>query len=273
MGHPRLDERTDTTRLVRRTRGARKAVVLAAGKGERLVNGMSFPKPMKEVAGVPLIVRILENLDRAGVEEVAVVVGHLGDVIRAGLERYGFDARIRFVENDEFHKPNGTSLLKAKAFIDEPTYLMMADHLWAPELLHAVGNFPIASNEAVLGVDFDIPRCFDLDDATKVRLQGDRIVDIAKELPAYDALDTGVFRITPALIAELERVDGPNGCSLSQGVRALSEKGLMRAANVGHALWIDVDTPEAHAQATRLISMYGDSLRVERDSMPVVAAE
>ena len=44
-----------------------KAVILAAGRGERLVNGMAYPKPLKRVAGVPLIVRILRNLERAGV--------------------------------------------------------------------------------------------------------------------------------------------------------------------------------------------------------------
>ena len=39
----------------------KRAIILAAGRGERLVNGYSFPKPLKEVNGIPLIVRVLRN--------------------------------------------------------------------------------------------------------------------------------------------------------------------------------------------------------------------
>lgn len=247
-----------------------KAIILAAGKGERLVNGFDFPKPLKRVAGVPLIVRVLRNLERAGLDEVAIVVGYLGDVLIQGVSRHRFDLDIRFVWNHEYDKPNGTSLLKARDFVDGPTYLMMSDHLWSPDLIDAVGRFPLEEDEAVLGVDFDIEGCFDLDDATKVRLASDRIVGIGKEIPRYDALDTGVFRITPALMEELERVEGPEGCSLSQGVGALAASGRMAAVDVGDATWIDVDTPSAHAQAEWLIRRWGDQLRPVAE--PMIAA-
>lgn len=237
-----------------------KAVILAAGKGERLVNGFDFPKPLKRVAGVPLIVRILRNLENAGVTEVAVIVGHLGDVLIESLQRHKFKLSIEFVWNDEVEKPNGTSLLKAKHFVTEPTYLLMSDHLWSPAVIEAVGRFPMQDDEAVLGIDYNIAGCFDLDDATKVRVSGDRIIAISKTLPEYDALDTGVFRITPALMEELEAVNGEAGCSLSQGVQALAKKGRMHVADVGEATWIDVDTPSAHAEAERLIGLYGPTL-------------
>lgn len=238
-----------------------KAVILAAGRGERLVNGMAYPKPLKRVAGVPLIVRILRNLERAGITETAVIVGYLGDVLTSALRRYPFKMKITFIENDEWHKPNGTSLLKAKSFVTEPTFLLMSDHLWSPELLTAVARYPLDADEAVLGIDFDVPRCFDLPDATKVFVDGDRVVNIGKEIPTFHALDTGVFRITPALMDELERVNGPNGCSLSQGVAALAARGQMRVVDVGDAMWIDVDTPEAHAFAESRLAMYGEALR------------
>jgi 1L-myo-inositol 1-phosphate cytidylyltransferase len=134
---------------------------------------------------------------------------------------------LRFFWNREFHKPNGTSLLAAKEFVQGPTFLLMSDHLWSPELIERVRSYPLQSDEAVLGVDFKIEDCCDLDDATKVRLQGDRIVAISKELPDYHALDTGVFRITPAVIEALERVNGPDGCSLSQGIGQLAAQGKM----------------------------------------------
>ncbi len=238
-----------------------RAIILAAGRGERLVNGRPYPKPLKPVNGVPLIVRVLRGLEQAGVDEVGVVVGYLGDVLKRGLADYRFDLDLRFVENREFHKPNGTSLLSAKQLVTGPTYLLMSDHLWSPELIHRVRRYPLAADEAVLGIDFKIGACIDLDDATKVMIRGDRVERIGKELPRYDALDTGVFRITPAVIEALERVDGPDGCSLSQGMAELAAEGRMRVVDVEDAAWVDVDTPMALEHAERLLRRYGRALR------------
>lgn len=241
-----------------------RAIILAAGRGERLVNGKPYPKPLEFVNGVPLIVRVLHGLQAASIEQVTVVVGHLGDVLMDTLRRYPFELDLTFVHNDEVHKPNGTSLLKAKHSVRGPTLLMMSDHLWSPELLQRVRRFPLADGEAVLGVDFKIAECFDLDDATKVALNGDRVVHIGKELPCYDALDTGVFRITSGVIDALESVDGPQGCSLSQGMFELAKFGRMRTVDVEDANWVDVDTPAALAHAERLLRRYGSSLRAPR---------
>jgi choline kinase len=241
-----------------------RAIILAAGRGERLVNGKPYPKPLKQVNGLPLIARILRGLEQAKVEQVAIVVGHLGDVLIEALQDYRFDLDLQFMRNDELHKPNGTSLLKAKRFVTGPTLLLMSDHLWSPDLVQYVREFPLADDEVVLGVDYKVAECFDIDDATKVALRGDRVIGIAKDLLRYDALDTGVFRITPAVIEALERVDGPNGCSLSQGMAELARDGRMRAVDVEDAGWVDVDTPAAHAHAERMLRRYGQALRAPR---------
>lgn len=233
-----------------------RAVILAAGLGTRLADGRPLPKPLREVAGVPLIVRIIGALQQAGVREIGIVIGHLGDELRRGLMEYQYEAKLSLFPNDEYEKPNGTSLLKARDFVTGPTLLLMSDHLWEPRLLSTVASFPIGERESVLGVDFRIEACFDLDDATKVQVQGDRITGIGKTLGSYNALDTGVFMITPAFIEALDAVNGAAGCSLSQGVAALAATGRMRAADVGDATWIDVDTPEAHAEAERLLATH-----------------
>jgi choline kinase len=248
-----------------------RAIILAAGRGERLVNGFPYPKPLKEVNGLPLIVRVLRNLEFAGIDEVAIVVGYLGDILASGLKRYSFNLDIEFFQNDEWHKPNGTSLLKARSFVVGPTYLMMSDHIWSSSLIEPIRKFPLAENEAVLGVDFNIARCFDLDDATKVEIDGDRVKRIGKQIDAYHALDTGMFKITPAVIEALERVDGPAGCSLSEGMAALAADGRMRVVDVKDAMWIDVDTPDAHAYAEMLLSKYGHELRPAAPFYPVLS--
>ncbi|MGB5696895.1 MAG: NTP transferase domain-containing protein [Polyangiales bacterium] len=237
-----------------------RAVILAAGLGTRLADGRSVPKPLRKVAGVPLIVRIIRALTRGGIRDIGIVIGHLGADLKSGLSEYEHGARLSFFENDEYEKPNGTSVLKARDFVTGPTLLSMSDHLWSSRLLSSVASYPMAEGESVLGVDYRIDACFDLDDATKVLVEGDRIVRIGKELDDYNALDTGLFAITPALIRALDAANGPEGCSLSQGVAALAAEGRMKAADVGDAVWIDVDTPEAQAEAERLIAALGEEL-------------
>lgn len=238
-----------------------RAIILAAGRGERLVDGKPYPKPLEPVNGVPLIVRVLRNLERAGVREVGIVVGYLGDVLTAALQQHRFELALSFFWNHEFHKPNGTSLLAARSFVQGSTFLLMSDHLWSLDLIQRVRRYPLAHDETVLGVDFKIAHCIDLDDATKVQISGDRVVRIAKDLPRYDALDTGVFRITPAVISALDRVDGPEGCSLSQGMAELAAQGKMRVVDVEDAAWVDVDTPLAHGHACALLREHGTALR------------
>ncbi|MEZ4363391.1 MAG: NTP transferase domain-containing protein [Kofleriaceae bacterium] len=237
-----------------------RAIILAAGKGERLVNGKPYPKPLELVGGEPLIARVIQGLARAGVEEVVVIVGYLGEVLVDALERRTFAIPVRFCWNHEYDKPNGTSLLKAKEHVQGPTFLVMSDHLWSTSLVERVRAFPLAEDEAVLGIDYKIADCVDLDDATKVGTDGSRVLQIGKMLPSYDALDTGVFRITPAVIHALEEVEGPAGCSLSQGMAKLAAQGKMRVVDVGDAVWVDVDTPLAHGHAEKLLRELGPTL-------------
>lgn len=63
-----------------------KAMILAAGRGERLRPLTDHcPKPLLEVAGKPLIVHHLERLAAAGVREIVINLSWLGEQIRARL--------------------------------------------------------------------------------------------------------------------------------------------------------------------------------------------
>jgi molybdenum cofactor cytidylyltransferase len=61
------------------------AVLLAAGAGERMGGR---PKALLELGGVPLVLRQLIALSGAGVDEVAVVLGHHGDAIEASVRQF-----------------------------------------------------------------------------------------------------------------------------------------------------------------------------------------
>jgi MurNAc alpha-1-phosphate uridylyltransferase len=74
-----------------------KAMILAAGRGERMRPLTDvLPKPLLRAGGKTLIEYHLENLARAGFEEVVINHAHLGHLIEAALgngERYGISIR------------------------------------------------------------------------------------------------------------------------------------------------------------------------------------
>jgi len=240
-----------------------RAIVLAAGTGSRLSEGADvLPKPLRVVGGVPLVVRVLRTLKSAGIQEAVVITGFQGEAVREALaaER-GLGLKLSFVDNPHFDKKNGVSLLSAASFVDRECVLTMSDHLYSPELVRRLLAADVPEGSCALAVDYDIERCFDLDDATKVGVEGGKIKRIGKELENYDALDTGVFRIGPALIAELAAVEASTGdCSLSDGVQALSRRGRFFAMDVGDVRWVDVDTPQALACAEAMLRVFGDTL-------------
>lgn len=239
-----------------------RAVVLAAGIGSRLVQGESYPKPLKPISGTSLLVRVLRNLQDEGIREAVIITGYMGAQIRkALLSEPSLALELIFVQNDQFLKKNGVSLLAARQHIQGDVILTMADHLYSPEIVRQLRAMSLPQGAAALGVDYDIDRCFDFDDATKARIEQGKIRDIGKEIPIYNAIDSGVFRIGPALLDELARLYETNGdCSLSEGVHALAARDKFYACDIGDARWIDVDTPEAMQRAEAMIRVFGDAL-------------
>ena len=229
-------------------------LILAAGNGTRIrtISG-SLPKPLVDFRGRPIIEHIVQRAHRAGIESFVIVVGYRSDLIRNWFEGRSLGVSVTFVENPDYHKANGVSALKARNVIHENFLLLMADHLFEPETAETLIQQPLASGEVILAVDPNIDRVFDLDDATKVLRNGDRIVDIGKEIAHYDALDTGMFLCSPTLFDRLELAAKEGNCSLSDGMRQLIAEGRLRALEIGEGRWQDLDTPEALAHAETVL--------------------
>jgi 1L-myo-inositol 1-phosphate cytidylyltransferase len=225
-------------------------LILAAGNGTRIrtISG-GLPKPLVDFRGKPIIEHIVQRAHRAGIEKFVIVVGYRSDLIRNWAENRPLGVSVTFVENPDYHKANGISALKARNAIHENFLLLMADHLFEPETAETLIRQPLGRDEVILAVDPNIDRIFDLDDATKVLRNGDRIVDIGKEIAHYDALDTGMFLCSPALFDRLEIAAKEGNCSLSDGMRQLIAEGRLRALEIGEGRWQDLDTPEALAHA------------------------
>lgn len=235
----------------------RTGVVLAAGFGSRLRGADDEPiKPLVVVAGVPMIFRALRQLVGAGCNELVVVIGYRGEDLRAAIAA-GPDvgAPVKFVENPRFDLANGVSLLSARSELGPTFVVAMADHVVGDDVMALAQAHTPEEGGATLLVDARIAEVFDLDDATKVRCDGDRLVDIGKQITDYNCIDIGVFVCTHGLLDALEEERASRGdASLSQGVARLAARGKMAVLEIQGGFWQDVDTPEMLAHAQRLLS-------------------
>ena len=233
-------------------------VILAAGNGSRLAAcAGSNPKPLVSLHGAPLLEHVILSARDAGIRKFVMIVGYRGDVIRRWIAARDFSGiTIELIENPDYHKANGISLLKARGIVRAPFLLLMSDHIFEPRTAKALLRQPLAAGEVILAVDPNLDRVFDMDDATKVKREGDRIIAIGKQISDYDACDTGMFLCAPELFDALESAKHDGDCSLSDGMSKVGAAGKFRAFDIGDALWQDVDTPEALAHAEILFEQY-----------------
>lgn len=236
---------------------SRAGVILAAGMGTRLAGASDQTrlKPLTPVGGVPLIQRTIQSLELAGCTEIVIVLGFGFHEMRTEIlevTRTLDTLPITFVYNDRYQLKNGLSVLAAKDHIQGTFVLTMADHVLSDEMMLLAGTHTPPEGGATLLVDYRVDAVFDLEDATKVFVKDGWIKTIGKELPGGNAIDTGVFVCTEALVEKIAEINKNKGdASLSEGVQMLASEGRMRALDIGDAFWQDVDTPEmlAHAEA------------------------
>src|SRR5947207_13158252 len=110
------------------------AVILMAGKGSRLRGSDStLLKPFVPVLGRPLISYALDTLTRAGIKTVHFVIGYESKRMVAQAKQLipsGLSAS--FIENRDWQKQNGISLLAAADRVNKRFLLTMSSHLFDP---------------------------------------------------------------------------------------------------------------------------------------------
>ncbi|MCZ6588567.1 MAG: CDP-alcohol phosphatidyltransferase family protein, partial [Alphaproteobacteria bacterium] len=224
------------------------------------------PKPLPRVLGLTLADRVVCTLLDAGIRRFLVTLGHEAETVRAHFSdiarRRG--VTIDFVDAEGWERGNGASALAAKGRAGEgPFFLVMVDNLFDPGIARALADDPPAPEEMRLAVDRDKDAIFDLDDVTRVKIDGGRIRAIEKTLDDWDAGDTGIMLCTSGLFEGLERAAASNKHGLSDGLRELAAEGRARTVDVTGLSWLDVDTPEALLEAERRLMR--DQGRKSRD--------
>ena len=227
-------------------------LIVAAGKGVRL-KGFGDLKPLVNLCGMPLIEHAMVTAASSGVTRFVIVIGYKAGVLRSFLqtlsEKYPWE--IVIVENPQYEKSNGVSVLAAEDHLQGEFFLAMCDHVVDPSIYEYMQAADLPKGAIGLGVDrrLDNPD-IDIDDVTKVQTDGDVIENIGKTITTFNAYDAGIFRANPNFFKAIRKSVLETGdCSISGGMRQLADETKAFAIDIKNSRWIDVDSPDMHGRA------------------------
>lgn len=231
-----------------------RAIIPVAGMGTRLrPHTHTQPKALMHVAGKPILAHILDELVAVGVDEVVLVVGHLGEMIEAyAKERYG-RLHLHFVPQAE-PLGNGHAVFVAREHLDgAPVLIQFGDTIIKGDLAGLV-----RSSRTLAGVkEVDDPRRLGVAELSadgRVR----RLLEKPTTPPTNLAL-VGVYFIADsgALRAALDRLVQENRRArgefwLADGLQLMVDAGVdMRIFPIEH--WYDCGTLDALLAANRAL--------------------
>ena len=178
-----------------------KGVIIGAGRGRRLEHLTDdIPKTLVPIVGRPMLDSVLDALGAGGItrENTVFICGYKAEVIQA---RY---PDLTYVANSDW--PNNNillSLLYARAHLTGGFISTYADIVYRPEAVTKLMDSP---HDITLVCDTDWRRRYiersehPESDAEKMRCDGDRIVELSRNIASEDATGEfiGVMRMTAA---------------------------------------------------------------------------
>ncbi|HEU4626635.1 MAG TPA: nucleotidyltransferase family protein [Steroidobacteraceae bacterium] len=212
-----------------------KAIVLAAGRGERmrpLTDRM--PKPLVPVAGKPLIAYHLEALARAGVRDVVINLSHLGAQIPAALgDGARFGVRIQYSDEGPVPFETGGGIFNALPLLGPAPFIVVNGDIWTDFDFSTLALDPGADARLVLVPNPPHVARGDFG------LDGDYIVEADRDRFTYSGI--GVY--SPELFAGCEPGRFPLLPLLQRAIAARRLRGQVYRGD-----WSDIGTPERLAQ-------------------------
>lgn len=227
-----------------------KAMVLAAGRGERLRPFTDvLPKPLFPVLGVPLIRLVLCRLRQVGVAEAVINLHHLpGAIVRELGSGRDLGMRLEYSDEPMLLGTGGGLRAVADFFRGEEAFWLHNGDILADWDLPGLWRLhrdrgAVATLAIVEGTDRPEARMVETDRA-------DRVVGIRGRPRQGDGprgVFTGVSVMTPRVLEVLPR--GEVSCLVERGLIPLLERGETVLGPRVQGAFVDIGTPERLLEA------------------------
>lgn len=135
----------------------KRAIFLAAGFGSRMVPiTLNTPKPLVRVHGKRIIETLLDAVVKAGIPEIIVVTGYLGEQFEVLLKKY---PNIKFINNEKYNEANNISSAYLVKDLFENSYVLESDLILYNEKL--IRKYEYQSNFLAMYTDMTDDWCFE----------------------------------------------------------------------------------------------------------------
>jgi choline kinase len=246
-----------------------RGIILAAGKGSRL-NGTAGDKPkcLVKAGGLTLVERQIRSLRRAGIDDIAVVVGCQAQSVRRVC---GHD--VTYVENSRFAQTNSLySLWMARPLLYEGFVVLNCDVLFHQVLLN---DLLTARQENALLLAYREPGQAFGDEEMKVRVRCGRVVDMSKTMDPGDAdgENVGIVKFgaegAAALVSIMDAIVGAGALRewAPRAFREFAQRHALHAIGTRGYPWIEIDFPEDYQRALRDVLPDIDDSTGDRDDL------
>ena len=176
-----------------------KAIILAAGKGERLMPLTSdTPKSLLELENeTTLLESQLITINKTAIDKVVIVTGYLTEKIESKVQRYSkeYNIDIQIIYNPFFDISNNLlSLWQARHEMESDFIIINGDDIFNDSVL--LGLLEHDKNELITMV-IDRKETYDEDDM-KLIVKNGRILEVSKKIPLNEANgeSIGMIRVT-----------------------------------------------------------------------------
>ena len=232
----------------------KKAVVLCAGEGSRL-RPLTFsrPKHLLPVMGRPLLGWALDTLAEAGVEELALIVGHRPEAI----QRYVGDGSAWRMHTTYITqgKPLGLAhaVTCAREFIGDDDFLLyLGDNLLEDGLTALVEAFISSGAAAALLLkEVEDPSSYGV-----ALVEGDRVVSVMEKPanPPSNLAIVGAYAFRPVILKAIENTppSARGEYEITDAIQRLISDGEPVVASLVEGFWEDAGRPTELLKCNRL---------------------
>ena len=219
-----------------------KAMILAAGRGERLRPHTDItPKPLIQVGKYRLIEYHLLNLAKAGIKDVVINISWLGDQIRETLGDGGnYAMNITFSDEGSEALETAGGIINALPLLDQGPFIVINGDIWCDYDLTSLRNMKPGIEAHLVLVNNP-----EHNPAGDFALENGLIKNSGETMLTY----SGIGLYTPVFFAETQ----PGKKALAPILRKKSDSNKI-SGEVYNGQWVDIGTIERLAQLRSFLS-------------------
>jgi NDP-sugar pyrophosphorylase family protein len=222
------------------------AAVFAGGLGTRLRASVADrPKVLAEVCGRPFLAHLLDQLERAGVRDVVLCTGYLGEQVEAAFGARHGELSVRYSREDEPLGTGGCLRLAAPLLGSDPVLVLNGDSYCDADLgAFAAGHAARRAEGSIL-----LTHVPDAGRYGRVELGAGGAVEAFLEKSSSEPgwINAGLYLLGRRMV---ESIPSEGVVSLERDILPdWVSRGLFGHETEGR--FIDIGTPESYAEADR----------------------